>query len=534
MSDTITESYILPSSKAEELSKIYSKSVSSEYKKTNGQFFTPLKIAEFMANEATYNSDTLKILDPGCGTGILSCALIEKLSNSARIKDIELHTYETDENIIPYSNKSFDFLKEWLAEKGISFRYQILKNDFILRNASVLNNSKQLFFESSKDDLHYYDYIISNPPYFKISKADIKAKLCDEIIHGQPNIYALFLGVSAHLLKPNGELIFIIPRSFSSGEYFRKFRDNFFNTIEIHSLHLFNSRTEAFKKENVLQENIIIKAKRKNGSTPEVKISVSNGISDLKSSTNRYISMDNLVNLNSKEKVLYLPTDEEDEKIISIFKNWTNKLKNFNTQISTGPVVPFRATEFLIESEELDSVPLFWLINTSKMRISHPVNKKNKKQWIIKSKNSFSLLLINTNYVFLRRFSAKDDKSRLVATPYFSDCYNYEHIGIENHLNYIYKVNGSLDEHEVIGLAALLNSTLFDAYFRTFNGNTQVSATELRQISFPDWNIIQELGLLLRNKQYDNQEVIDIEVNKLVLNDENRRSAKGFKRIRIA
>ena len=35
---------------------------------------------------------------------------------------------------------------------------------------------------------------------------------------------------------------------------------------------------------------------------------------------------------------------------------------------------------------------------------------------------------------------------------------------------------------EVMGIAALLNSDLFDNYFRTFNGNVNVSATELREM----------------------------------------------------
>jgi adenine-specific DNA-methyltransferase len=40
----------------------------------------------------------------------------------------------------------------------------------------------------------------------------------------------------------------------------------------------------------------------------------------------------------------------------------------------------------------------------------------------------------------------------------------------------------------------LLNSELFDIYFQIFNGNVNVSATELREMRFPPINDIKEIG----------------------------------------
>jgi adenine-specific DNA-methyltransferase len=103
-------------------------------------------------------------------------------------------------------------------------------------------------------------------------------------------------------------------------------------------------------------------------------------------------------------------------------------------------------------------------------------------------------LLPNKNYIFLRRFSAKDDKSRLVAAPYFVGISQAEFIGVENHLNYIYRPQGHLARNEILGLAALLNSKLFETYFRNFNGNINVSATELREMPLPPLEDIKEIG----------------------------------------
>ena len=44
------------------------------------------------------------------------------------------------------------------------------------------------------------------------------------------------------------------------------------------------------------------------------------------------------------------------------------------------------------------------------------------------------------------------------------------------------------------GLAAFLNSTLVDVYFRQFNGHTQVNATDLRNLRYPTWAQLESLG----------------------------------------
>ena len=104
------------------------------------------------------------------------------------------------------------------------------------------------------------------------------------------------------------------------------------------------------------------------------------------------------------------------------------------------------------------------------------------------------MLIPNKNYILLRRFSSKDDKSRLIAAPYFSNFITAEYIGVENKVNYIYRPKGHLDRNEIFGLCALLNSPLFDSFFRIFNGNVNVSATELREIPLPELEAIKEIG----------------------------------------
>ncbi|MCK0114928.1 Eco57I restriction-modification methylase domain-containing protein [Gelidibacter sp. F63206] len=500
---------ISPSKFADILGIKYSSTVSKEHKKEKGQFFTPTVISDFMGDIASEpNSKDISILDPGCGTAILTCSLIEKLIEFD-LNSIQLVAYETDIALFPYTEQSLQHLKKWIREKGVNFSYTLLTSDFIEDMAKSMENHIETF-----------DYIISNPPYFKLAKDDKRVKLLQHLVKGQPNIYSFFLAVSVNLLKKEGELIYIVPRSFASGQYFNSFRDYFFNNLNLNFIHLFKSRSETFDRDSVLQETLILKGSR--DSNTEVIVSTSEGLKDIQQSLQKTFDLNDLIDLNSKAKILHLPTTEYEENVIHLFKSWNNKLIDFGIQISTGPVVSFRSRAFLFESHQNSTVflaPLYWLHNITKMKVEWPIFTPNKSQYINKTEVSRKMLVANKNYVLLRRFSSKDDKSRLVASPYFSRFNDNDFIGIENKLNYIYRLDGELQEDEAVGISAILNSKVFDTYFRTFNGNVNVSATEIRLMPFPTIEVIREVGLkLLEQNDFSEEKINSIVDQWLELN----------------
>lgn len=512
----------LPVDYADRIGLSYSVFVTQNHKKNKGQFLTPSPIARFMGKQAKSDKSQISILDPGCGTAILSCAIIEYLAASnTNLKSINLDAYEIDNEILPFTTDVLNFLKDWLSDKGILFQFNLIQEDFILKNANVLKSEISLFNNSMAIE---YDFVISNPPYFKLNKEDKRAKAAESITSGQPNIYALFMAVSSKMLSQNGQLIFITPRSYASGSYFKSFREFFFNNVSINQIHLFDSRKDAFNRDNVLQETLILKATKGNNikSDSLVAITSTKGISDLSNPRLKTYPQSQILNLKSKEKILHIPVNDEEEEIIDLFRSWNGSLNKYNIQISTGPVVAFRATEYIREIYENGTVflaPLIWLHNVYKMHIDWPIHKPNKGQYIQMCSGSQSLLLPNKNYILLRRFSAKDDKSRLIASPYFAKLQDAEFVGVENKVNYIYRPKGELERNEVIGLAAILNSKLFDNYFRIFNGNVNVSATELREMPLPPLEHIKQIGnqLILNNTDFS-QEQIDNLITQTLLN----------------
>ena len=58
-----------------------------------------------------------------------------------------------------------------------------------------------------------------------------------------------------------------------------------------------------------------------------------------------------------------------------------------------------------------------------------------------------------------------------------------------------------------LGLFAFLNSTVVDQYFRRFSGHTQVNATDLRTLSYPDRETLQAMGRELKALNISQDEI---------------------------
>jgi adenine-specific DNA-methyltransferase len=509
-----------PTAYADRVGRWYASWTSSERKKHFGQYLTPLETAHFMAELVEPQNKDLRILDPGAGTGVLSCALLERLASKSCDHSIEIEAYESDLELIDYLNDSLSYAKKWLESQGRILRFRIWTDDFVISHSKALKREPQLFCDR---DQKGFDLVISNPPYFKIPKSDPRAKASAIVVHGQPNIYMLFMAVSASLLKEGGEMVFITPRSYAAGPYFRRFREFFFSIMQPKAIHLFGSRTKTFERDEVLQENAILYAQRNDGwsrrSVDElVRVSHSAGVRDLPQASKRFVPLRDVLELQTKDRMLNIPIAERQDEVARLVNSWKGSLHSYGLETSTGPVVPFRAVPLIYSSGEVPEkhAPLIWMQHVTPMRVEWPKASFRKEQYIVVNDNSFSLLVPAKNYVLLRRFSAKEERRRLVAAPFLKKDTNSQFVGLENHLNYIYRPKGEVSEEETSGLAALLNSDIFDTYFRIFNGNTQVSATELRRMPLPPLDLIREIGRQVMNS-VDSRDDLD-EIVSAVLN----------------
>lgn len=107
------------------------------------------------------------------------------------------------------------------------------------------------------------------------------------------------------------------------------------------------------------------------------------------------------------------------------------------------------------------------------------------------------LLLPEGYYVVVKRFSAKEERRRLVAAVWDPTIHRGP-VAFENHLNFFHADGAGLDRNLAVGLSYWLNSSLVDDFFRTFSGHTQVNATDLRSLRFPSRAKLISIGQTLR------------------------------------
>ena len=466
----------------------------SSHCKQQGQVFTPPEIAEFMAGLFDPIPPSFRLLDPGAGGGALSVAFCERLAQCRKPRTLHIDAFETEPRLARSLKTIFTECRRRLEAGGHTFSFAVYQEDFIAAAASQVEEQHMLFQRRVVDE---YDGVITNPPYFKLRKDSEHAKLMERVVHGQPNAYAFFLALAAAVLKPKGQLVAITPRSFCNGLYFRGFRHWFFERMSLDRIHLFESRTEAFKDSGVLQESLITKSRKSQERPRCVSISGSFGKDIPQPLDHQEVAHDLVVDNSCGEASVKIPVTETDCRVMRLIEALPQRFKETGLRISTGPVVTFRATEYLLRQRNGESaVPLLMPHNVKFLTTEWPITRKQHPIHIIDSEGSRrrKLLIPSRNYVLLKRFSAKEEKRRLTASCLFRSQFKTKRIGLENHLNYVFHTDRELTDDEVLGIAAVFNSSLVDGYFRILSGNTQVNATEIRNMHFPSLKTIAQIG----------------------------------------
>lgn len=444
-----------------------------------GQFLTPKPVAQFMASLFHSNWHELHLLDAGAGTGALSAALIKRLCDEGgKLEKISVTAYEVDPTLIDGLRQTYDLCKRECSQAGIKFSSQIFNEDFIKAAVSLVRGD---FFVTPQT---LYNAVIVNPPYRKINSASETRRLLRSAGIETTNLYSGFLALLIKLLCNNGELVAITPRSFCNGPYFKSFRKLFLDTMSLRRVHVFESRSAAFQEDEVLQENIIIHAVKSEQRPNAVMISTSSGKPDGEI-TERVHPYNDIVSPRDPDQFIHLMTNSSQDSMRQRVSSLSNSLGKVGLTVSTGRVVDFRAKEFLVDEPEDGAAPLVYPCHFNDGFISWPKTKSRKPNAIQINEKTKDLLIPSAVYVLVKRFSTKEEKRRVVACIYDPQRVYAQFVGFENHLNYFHANGAGMTMQLAKGLAAFLNSTLVDVYFRQFSGHTQVNATDLRSLNYP-------------------------------------------------
>ena len=474
-----------------------------------GQFLTPLGVANLVASlfQPLTPSAHIRLLDPGAGVGSLTVAFVNWLvQQECRPTSVEIVAVELDDTLIPLLTEALKSCEALATNVGIPLRTHTAHADFL----KLCNDEADLFM--ARGILKGFTHAILNPPYRKIGSDSLERELLSRRGIEVSNIYAGFVALATMLLADGGELSAITPRSFCNGTYFKDFRRQFFSSMALEAAHVFVSRQKAFSQDAVLQENVIFSA-RKTKTTPN-NVSVHTSEGPESSRTENLVPYSTVLPPTDRDMVIHLPADEVGIRAMEFIGGLPARLETLGLTVSTGPVVDFRARNFLLDELNERSVPLLYPTHFSREGIEWPKPGRKPNAIKVAPETTWSLVPTGGNYVLVKRFTSKEEKKRIVARVLEADRFpEYPFVGLENHLNYFHSSGNGVDADLAFGLAAYLNSTVVDVYFRQFNGHTQVNAGDLRMMRYPDITSLRLLGETAKQERaamYDQQKVDEL------------------------
>jgi len=231
-----------------DISKLYEESLDVNIKKSNGIYYTPKIIVDYILNKTIKKHDIInnpkpKILDISCGCGNFLLQVYDILYDLIEKNLYELkHIYGED-----YIN--YDTIHNHIISNCIYGCDTDINALNILREG-LINKDKDLTIDKfniyCEDALkinfdNKFDYIIGNPPYIGHKNLDIKYKKFilkeyKDVYKGKSDLYFCFYKKIIDSLKYNGVCSIITPRYFlesQSAKDLRNYIDKNTDIVEI-------------------------------------------------------------------------------------------------------------------------------------------------------------------------------------------------------------------------------------------------------------------------------------------------------------
>jgi adenine-specific DNA-methyltransferase len=279
-------------------------------------------------------------------------------------------------------------------------------------------------------------------------------------------------------------------------------------------IHIFKHRDKVFNNDDssVLQENIICYLV-KGSNTNTITVRSSDCDISINHADEKQYPVHLIVDSSNNQRLIRIPESACAAVILQKAETFKTTFEDAGYFISTGRVVEHRTRQYITkETRTKNTVPLYRPHNVTPLTATWTGNHRKDVSFSLNEDHDKHMIK-NGTYVLLKRFSSKDEKKRLVASVHLAKMHYCEWIGFGNKTNYIGVLGGELSTIEAYGLAAVLNSSFMDKYFRCISGNTQVNATEIRVMKFPSRDQVKEIGEQAQKLMLFETAKIDLIVN---------------------
>lgn len=451
-----------------------------------GQYGTPAPVAQLMAGMFDDPPARVRLLDAGAGVGSLVVAfVVDACARPARPRQIDVTAVEVDAAFVPRLRENLEACRAYCLARGVVFGFEVVEGDFI---DFVVDAEADLFRRQALA----FDCAILNPPYRKIRADSCHRRRLEAIGVRATNLYAAFVALTARLLRPGGQMVAITPRSFCNGPYFKSFRRDLIERTALRRLHVFDSRTEAFGGDDVLQENVIVHAIAGRPPFERVRVSSTSGAPG-SPMTVLDVPYHHVVPP-GPDAMIHVISEGMSLEVVERMAGFADRLEDLGLTVSTGRVVDFRVAADLRAMPGAGDAPLVYPVHLRSEGVRWPLEGQKKPNAIAITEATRPLLVPPGCYVLVKRFSAKEQRRRIDAWVCETRALGEGPVGFENHLNFVHRDGAGLDPVIARGLSVWLNSTLVDVYFRLFSGHTQVNASDLRRLPMPDLGRLARLG----------------------------------------
>lgn len=462
------------------LTKKQSQSIDVSRKERFSQYFTEGAVAKQMASMLSVGGGA-RIGDHGAGTGILGATVLAHAVDTMPLKGkpFTLKAYEIDELLHASFARCMEEVSDFAAGLCKPAPNISLKGDF-----TELAND--LCFGRGHEQL---DAVILNPPYKKLNQGTALAQLMRSNLVSTPNLYAAFIVLSVLMLRPGGQMVAIVPRSFTNGTYFRGFRTWLRQQGAIDWFVRYKRRSNVFRGDNVLQENVTFRFVRGVKQCDRVRVS----LCDSPESPPVFESMVPTRDVFPEETdIIYVPANAAELNALHKMRQLPYSADELGLSISTGKLEDFRVREYLCHSiPDGKWAPVIysqhWERGSTQMAWSSSTS--NGKPACLKlNSDTIKKTIPRGNYVLVKRISANDDR-----TGRCNPCVLTEDMdlpgdvwSVDNHLQVISATKGKMSRSLAGELAAYLESQDVDHVLRLVSGTTQLNRADLMQLRFPE------------------------------------------------
>lgn len=468
------------------LSSAYAIWAGEEHRRRYAVFFTPPSLTRRLLDElsaAGIRFGESSFIDPACGGAAFLAPIAQRIreellargkSAAEVLAHVVDHLYGTDidERLCALSRHFLRIvLREEIALIGRDPQFRVSRAD-------------------SLSELHplagRFDVVVSNPPYRKMSAAELASVSggLEAVVQSQPNLYGLFIALCLKLLRAGGKAALVSPTSFLTGQNFSRLRSFIADEGVVRQIGMVSHRKGVFidvEQETALS---IICRKPCPHTIPDTSISVV-------ARDGSYQAVGSC-QLSSDGSAWLIPRASNDLALLRRAQAMPHRLEHYGYLPRIGGFVWNRDQRPTYFDEEVPRerppslVPLLWASDIGadgRLRFGKKTRAEVEPNWV--DFGSFHApAVVKRPAVILQRVTSNDQPRRLVAAAVTA--------------SYIKANRGFVAENHVVVLEAspraqvppavmvkLLSTRVLDRIFRCISGSPNVSAYELSQLPLP-------------------------------------------------